>query len=131
MNIYSYIRYGKMNRREPVCRITVVHEDEVRRVAATLPAEETMYVLADFFKVLGDTTRARILSALLRAELCVCDIAAVLNMSQSAVSHQLRILRQTGLVKYRRAGKIVYYSLEDSHVEGLMKMGLEHVEERT
>ena len=91
--------------------------------------EEILYDLAELFKVFGDTTRIRILYALFEAELCVCDIARLLGMSQSAISHQLRILKGSKLVKYRREGKTVFYSLADGHVRTIIGQGLEHVEE--
>ena len=89
--------------------------------------DNTLYALADLFKVFGDPTRIRILYALSAQELCVCDIASVLDMTQSAISHQLRILKQMKLVKFRREGKTVYYSLADSHVETILNQGLDHV----
>ena len=89
--------------------------------------EETLYQLAELFKVFGDSTRIRILHALSQNELCVQDIADNLNMTQSAISHQLRILKQAALVKFRRDGKTIYYSLADDHVASIMKQGLEHV----
>ena len=88
-----------------------------------------MYDLPDLFKVFGDSTRIRILSALSKAEMCVCDIAYLLNMSQSAISHQLRVLKQARLVKNRRDGKIVYYSLDDNHIVGILDQGLDHIRE--
>ncbi|MDR2897599.1 MAG: metalloregulator ArsR/SmtB family transcription factor [Spirochaetaceae bacterium] len=91
--------------------------------------EETLYELAELFKTLGDSTRIRITAALLKEELCVCDIAAVLGMSVSAVSHQLRILKQAKLVRFRREGKTIYYSLDDDHVSVLFDTGLVHVGE--
>lgn len=93
--------------------------------------EENLYNLADLFKVFGDPTRIRILSALSNQELCVCDIAQALQMTQSAISHQLRVLKQIHLVKYRRDGKTIYYSLADSHVYTILAQGLEHVMEGT
>ncbi|MDR1971913.1 MAG: metalloregulator ArsR/SmtB family transcription factor [Treponema sp.] len=108
---------------------TVIHEDVVRAVKGKMPAEEDLLDLADLFKVFGDSTRVGIISALLHAELCVCDIAALLGMSKSAISHQLRTLRQTKLVKYRREGKVVFYSLDDEHVGGIFTQGLVHVRE--
>jgi ArsR family transcriptional regulator len=111
------------------CDCTVIHEDVIDRVRKEMPAEELLLDLADTFKVFGDSTRVRILGALLHAEMCVCDIAALLGMTNSAISHQLRTLRQTKLVKYRRDGKVVYYSLDDGHVEGIFKQGLDHVSE--
>jgi ArsR family transcriptional regulator len=111
------------------CECTVIHEDVVKRVRKRMPNEEILLDLADTFKVFGDSTRVRILGALLLSEMCVCDIAALLGMTKSAISHQLRTLRQTKLVKYRRDGKVIYYSLDDEHVEGIFKQGLEHVSE--
>jgi ArsR family transcriptional regulator len=113
----------------PACKVTIIHEDRVARVGAEIPKDERLFDLADFFKVLGDTTRVKILQSLRRAELCVCDLAAVLGMSQSAVSHQLKILRMANIVKHHRSGKTVYYSLSDEHVSSLLDLGLEHVEE--
>lgn len=111
------------------CSCTIIHEDVVNRVREAMPQEEKLYDLADLFKALGDSTRVRILSALFQAEMCVCDIAALLGMSQSAISHQLRVLKQARLVKYRKDGKVVYYSLEDEHVKGIFDQGLTHIDE--
>jgi DNA-binding transcriptional ArsR family regulator len=108
---------------------TVIHEEVVAAVRKKMPDDELLLDLADLFKVFGDSTRVKIISALLRAEMCVCDIAALLGMSKSAISHQLRTLRQTRLVKYRREGKVVYYSLEDEHVGIIFDQGLVHVSE--
>lgn len=94
-----------------------------------MPPEEVLDDLAELFKIFGDSTRIKILYALLEAEMCVCDIAALLHMTQSAISHQLRMLKQTKLVKARRAGKTVFYSLADDHVRTILSMGLEHLEE--
>ena len=109
------------------CSFLCVHEDMVARVRQHFPAEDGLLQLADLFKVFGDGTRVRILFVLLEAEVCVCDLAALLGMTQSAVSHQLRILKQARLIKARRDGKIVYYSLADDHVTTLLKQGMEHV----
>ena len=106
-----------------------VHEDIVKRVQDKQPDDEYLYELADLFKVFGDTTRIKILYALLESELCVGDIALVLGMSQSAVSHQLRVLKDSKLIKFRREGKVIFYSLDDDHVRTIMSMGMEHVEE--
>ena len=106
-----------------------VHEDVVKRVLETQPEDEYLYDLAELFKVFGDTTRIKILYALLESELCVGDIAQILGLSQSAVSHQLRILKDSKLVKFRRNGKIIFYSLDDEHVRNMISMGMEHVEE--
>jgi DNA-binding transcriptional ArsR family regulator len=111
------------------CETNVIHEEVVNRVRGNMPDEEDLLNLADLFKVFGDSTRIRIICALLHSEMCVCDIAALLGMTTSAISHQLRALRQTKLVKYRRDGKVVYYSLDDEHVGGIFALGLTHVTE--
>jgi DNA-binding transcriptional ArsR family regulator len=112
------------------CDCNIIHEEVVNRVRTLMPDEEALLNLAELFKVFGDTTRVRIISALLHAEMCVCDIAALLGMTKSAISHQLRSLRHTKLVKYRKEGKIVYYSLDDDHVATLFDQGLLHVCEK-
>jgi ArsR family transcriptional regulator len=99
------------------------------RVMNEMPDEESLYDLAELFKVFGDTTRIRILYALFESELCVCDIAEVLNMTQSAISHQLRVLKQARLVRNRREGKQIYYSLADDHVRTIIGQGMDHIEE--
>lgn len=111
------------------CDCEVIHEDIVEQVKAEMIAEETLYDLAELFKVFGDSTRIKILWALDEAEMCVCDIAVLLNMTQSAISHQLRVLKQAKLVKNRRDGKVVYYSLDDDHVKQIFKQGLTHINE--
>lgn len=111
------------------CGYLCVHEHTVEEVLAHMPADETLYDLAELFKVFGDSTRIRILYALFEAELCVCDIAQLLGVSQSAVSHQLRVLKGAKLVKPRKEGKTVFYSLADDHVRKIIAQGLEHVEE--
>lgn len=103
--------------------------DVVKRVLEQQPAEEVLYDLAELFKVFGDSTRIRILYALVESELCVGDIAQLLNLGQSAVSHQLKILKDAKLVRYRREGKIIFYALDDEHVRNILNMGMEHVEE--
>lgn len=116
--------------KEPVCCETVeVHEDLLRIVEQTMPEETELYDLAELFKVFGDSTRIRILFVLSSAEVCVCDLARVLNMTQSAISHQLRILKQNKLVKSRREGKSIFYSLADGHVSTIIAQGREHIEE--
>lgn len=112
------------------CSCNVIHEEVVEKVRGIMPAEETLYDLAELFKVFGDTTRIKILCALFETEMCVCDIAALLNMNQSAISHQLRVLKQARLVKYRKEGKVVYYSLDDDHVKQMFDHGLVHINER-
>jgi len=112
------------------CNCNVIHEDVVKRVKETIPQEETLYDLADLFKTFGDSTRIKIICALFQSEMCVCDIAALLGMNQSAISHQLRVLKQARLVKYRKEGKVVYYSLDDDHVKGIFDQGLAHLNEK-
>lgn len=105
------------------------HKQLVENLTETLPDEDTLDELEELFKIFGDSTRIKILYVLHCGELCVCDIAAVLSMSQSAISHQLRVLRQTRLIKSRRDGKNIYYSLADEHVHTIISMGIEHIEE--
>ena len=112
-----------------VCKCEEVHEyiiDEVRQV---MPQDEMLYDLAELFKVFGDTTRIKILYALFSKEMCVCDIADLLGMTHSAISHQLRVLKQARLVKFRKEGKVVYYSLDDSHISQIFDCGLSHIQE--
>lgn len=111
------------------CDCNVIHEEIVELVRSRLPEENSLYNLAELFKIFGDSTRIRILSALFESEMCVCDISYLLNMTQSAISHQLRILRQSKLVKGRKDGKIVYYSLADDHVKLIFDQGLAHITE--
>ncbi|MGE5544637.1 MAG: ArsR/SmtB family transcription factor [Bacillota bacterium] len=111
------------------CEINCIHEYAVQEVRRLLLSEEVAASLAELFKALGDPTRVKILFSLLTRELCVCDLAAVIGASESAVSHQLRLLRTKKLVKFRREGKILYYSLADDHIEKLFAQGLEHVTE--
>lgn len=106
------------------------HEEVVRRVLEEQPDDEILYDLAELFKVFGDSTRIKILYALSASELCVGDIAQMLNLSQSSVSHQLRILKDSKLVRFRREGKIIFYALDDDHVRNIINMGMEHIEER-
>lgn len=105
------------------------HEDVVKRVLERQPADEYLYELAELFKVFGDSTRIKILYALFESDLCVGDLAQLVNISQSAVSHQLKILKDAKLVKFRREGKIIFYMLDDDHVRTMLSMGMEHVEE--
>lgn len=111
------------------CEHEEVHEDLLSIVRAKMPREEELYDLSELFKVFGDSTRIRILFVLFEAEVCVCDLAAALGMTQSAVSHQLKILKQSKLVKSRREGKSIFYSLADGHVRTIIDQGLEHIEE--
>ena len=111
------------------CDEFCTHGEIIGRVQPQMPREEQLYDLAELFKMFGDSTRIRILYVLFEAEMCVCDIAEVLKMTQSAISHQLRLLKQAKLVKNRREGKTVYYSLADDHVRSIIDQGMEHVEE--
>lgn len=109
------------------CEETEVHESAVEQVRCQLPEDEVLYDLAELFKIFGDSTRVKILYALLESELCVCDIAKLMEVSQSAVSHQLRVLKGSKLVKFRREGKTLYYSLADDHVIRILSQGMEHI----
>ena len=109
--------------------LNIVNEKLPQIVNETIPEENELYDLAELFKVFGDSTRIRILFVLFEAEVCVCDLAAALNMTQSAVSHQLRILKDAKLVKFKRSGKSIFYSLDDDHVRTILSMGMDHVEE--
>jgi len=113
------------------CQTACFHPEMVGRIRETMPADAELSEVARLFKVLGDHTRIRILHALYRSELCVCDLTAILGMNQSAVSHQLRVLRDARIVRSRKMGKNVLYSLDDSHIEGLIRLGSEHVQEGT
>jgi DNA-binding transcriptional ArsR family regulator len=112
------------------CGQLIIHDDIVKKVQDNMPKEDNLYDLAELFKVLGDTTRIKIIWALFESEMCVCDIAYLLNMTQSAISHQLRVLKAARLVRYRKSGKVVYYSLDDSHINQIFKLGMEHILER-
>ena len=116
-------------REEVCCEAYELHEERLELVTRMMPEETELYDLAELFKTFGDSTRIRILFVLFEAEVCVCDLAQVLNMTQSAVSHQLKILKQNRLVKCRREGKTVYYSLADEHVIRILSQGMEHIEE--
>ena len=111
------------------CDSKEIPPDLLSAVHASLPDEETLYDLAELFKIFGDSTRIRILYVLFEAEVCVCDLAEALNMTTSAISHQLRILKQNKLVKSRRQGKSIFYSLDDDHVRAIINQGMEHLTE--
>jgi len=113
----------------PVCTFLNAHPDAIAAVRATLPEDDTLLDVSELFKVLGDSTRCKILFVLLVSEMCVCDLSQLLGMSVSAISHQLRILRQAQLVRFRREGKTVFYALADEHVRTLLSQGMEHVQE--
>jgi ArsR family transcriptional regulator len=104
--------------------VTIIHDDILSKVRKEMTEDSRLVQMAELFKALDDPTRLKIINALLLAEMCVCDISALLNMTQPAISHHLKVLRQTQLIKYRREGKIVYYSLDDDHVELLFRQGL-------
>ncbi|MCI5624347.1 MAG: metalloregulator ArsR/SmtB family transcription factor [Clostridiales bacterium] len=112
----------------PTCQEEELHPEAIHRVREKLPQDEVLYDLAELFKIFGDSTRVKILYALLEAEeLCVCDIASLMDVTQSAVSHQLRVLKSSKLVKFRKEGKTVYYSLADDHVCRILSQGMEHI----
>ena len=113
-----------------VCCSNELHEEIVDSVRAKMPDTEMLYELAELFKVLGDQTRIKIIFILFKEEMCVCDIADLLDMTHSSISHQLRVLKQARLVKFRKEGKIVFYSLDDCHISQIFSCGLEHIEER-
>ncbi|BCR03692.1 transcriptional regulator [Desulfuromonas versatilis] len=113
-----------------LCQVTIVHQDRLARARRDMPAEADLLAQAELYKLLGEPTRLRLLQALSVEELCVCDLAALLDSSPSAVSHQLRLLRTAGLVRFRRDGKMVYYSLDDAHLRTLLAEGERYVEER-
>lgn len=118
-----------MIKNEAICDCEVIHGDLVNEVKKKMPDEDELYDLSDFFKVLGDSTRVKIMWALDESEMCVCDLAVLLNMTKSAISHQLHSLKQANLVKYRKEGKVVFYSLTDDHVKAIFEKGLEHIRE--
>ena len=110
-----------------VCEHEHSHDEVVEKISDIMPSEDVIYDVAELFKVFGDSTRTKILTALFESEMCVCDIGKLLNMTKSAISHQLRILRQNKLVKARKSGKEVFYSLADNHVKIIFKMAIDHV----
>ncbi len=111
------------------CEVNETHPEQIAQAKSRLPDDDTLFALADLYKLFGDSTRLRILYVLFDAELCVCDIAELLGMTTSAISHQLRLLKQAALVKFRKSGKSVLYSLADSHVHTILVQGMEHVTE--
>ena len=113
----------------PICGEECIHEEIVEKVDQELPCDEILYDLAELYKVFGDSTRIKILYVLFESEMCVYDIARLLNMTQSAISHQLKVLKQSKLVRYRREGKTVFYSLADDHVRTIIDQGMEHISE--
>lgn len=125
--VHIIYRGDNMIVKQDVCCSNIVHQEAVDMAKEQLPSDEIIYELADFYKTFGDSTRIKIICALRETELCVCDLANVINTSQSAVSHQLRVLRQARLVKYRKEGKTVYYSLDDDHIKLVIHQGLNHI----
>lgn len=119
-----------MKKDDMLCDCDVIHADVVEAVKSKMPEEKELYDLSVFFKILGDSTRAKIIWALDESEMCVCDMAVLLNMTKSAISHQLRLLRQENLVKNRRDGKVVFYSLADDHIKDIFEKGHEHIKEK-
>ena len=113
----------------PACECEEIHRDAINKNREVMPQEETLYELADFFKIFGDSTRMSILFAIDGGPMCVCDIAELLGMTKSAVSHQLKILRQSHLITYKKSGKNVFYSLADDHVRDIIEKALEHIKE--
>lgn len=116
-----------MSKNEFTCDCNIIHQDSVDKAISKMPQEEVFYKLADFYKLIGDTTRCKILFAIDQHEMCVCDLANVLSMSKSSISHQLSTLRRSGIVKCRKVGKEVYYTLDDEHISRVFEIGLEHI----
>lgn len=119
-----------MSKNEFVCDCNVIHNDIVDNTLKRMADEDTFNKLAEFFKILGDNTRVKILFAIDQNEMCVCDIANVLNMTKSSISHQLGSLRRCGIVKCRKVGKEVFYSLDDEHVKEVFEVGIEHIKHK-
>ena len=115
---------------DDICEITCIHEEAVKEVKSNMLKDSVLLEVSDNFKIFGDLTRIKILQALFLKELCVCDLSAVLESNQSTISHQLRLLRGKNLVKYRKKGKMAYYSLADEHVVKIIEMGIEHATEK-
>lgn len=127
MNNRSYERMSMAM--ETTAPLAHVHEDLVKRVNEIMPCEEELFDLAELFKIFGDSTRIRILLVLFESEMCVCGLAELLGMTQSAISHQLQVLKKSKLVRYRREGKTIFYSLADGHVRTILDQGMEHIAE--
>lgn len=118
-----------MEDKHDVCECTIIHSEVIEKVRNQMLDEQKLKDTALLFKVLGDPTRVKIMHALFLSEMCVCDIAALLGMTQSSISHQLRVLKQARLVKYHKEGKVVYYSLDDDHIQSIFDQALLHIEE--
>ncbi len=119
-----------MEKKELTCDCNIIHQEAVKKAIKNKPKEEILERLSELFKILGDPTRTKILWALDNHEMCVCDIANVLNMTKSSISHQLATLRTSGIVKYRKSGKEVYYMLDDEHINKLYEIGIEHIDHK-
>ncbi len=119
-----------MSKNEFICDCNIIHQNVVNEAIEQMPEQDLFNKLAEFFKIIGDTTRSKILFALDKNEMCVCDIANVLSMSKSSISHQLGTLRRSGIVKCRRQGKEVYYMLDDEHIKQVFEIGIEHIEHK-
>lgn len=130
MKVYSIERQFKMGQSETCSDVDVIHADIVDKVKKDFPSNQLINTLSDFFKIFGDTTRVKIMCALDKSEMCVGDISVLLDMTVSAVSHQLKILREASLVKTKRQGKVVFYSLADEHVQRIIECGIEHIIEK-
>ena len=130
MKVYSIKRQFKMGQSETCSDVDVIHADIVDKVKKDFPSNQLINTLSDFFKIFGDTTRVKIMCALDKSEMCVGDISVLLDMTVSAVSHQLKILREASLVKTKRQGKVVFYSLADEHVQRIIECGIEHIIEK-
>lgn len=127
---FNYIKEEGMSKNEFICDCNIIHEKTVNETIKKMPEEDTFNKIAEFFKILGDTTRTKILFALDLNEMCVCDIANVLNMSKSSISHQLGTLRRMNIVKCRKEGKEVYYTLDDNHIKEVFEVAHEHIEHK-
>ena len=123
------VREDDFSKDAPCCEAEETHPERIAQAKSQLPDDDTLFALADLYKIFGDSTRLRILYVLFDTELCVCDIAELLGMTVSAISHQLRVLKQSRLVKYRKSGKSVLYTLADDHVHAILGQGMEHVNE--
>ena len=121
---------AKTNGDSMICDVTIIHEDILEKVRIGLTDEIHLRKMAEMFKVMNDPTRLKIINALLLSEMCVCDIAALMEMTQPSISHHLKVMRQSELIKYRREGKVVYYSLDDEHIGLLFQTGLDHAQEK-
>ncbi len=119
-----------MAKNEFICDCNAIHKDIVEKTIRSMPIQDTFNRLAEFFKIIGDTTRTKILFALDQNEMCVCDIANVLGMSKSSISHQLGTLKKSGIVKCRKAGKEVFYMLDDEHIKRVFEIGIEHIKHK-